>query len=250
MHLEGVAATAGYRNEACMPRSGSGKDEEPVFLGLAAASFSAPGSVHAGVILDVQINDSGGASDCLTIGIRRRAIYPCGPWIGIQCIPRQSGVRTLQLIDGSVDLNTSYVYEAVGYGFVPAACVFQSDPSAFNRAFDPTGWGFPIIVFTTVGPDPTPIAHGRLVVSHDATPAFQIESCADGCPTYFGSGYGTPELNPYIGTDTEVFLYGTIAYCCNCCGHLMNVTSVVPHSCLPPIAVDMKAWADVKQLYK
>ncbi len=216
---------------------------------MTATSLSAPGSPHAGVILDVQIDDTGGASDCVGIGIRRRAIYPCGPWTCIQSIPRQSGARTLQVFDGGVDLNTSYVYEAVGQAVLPICGLFASDPTAFSRAFDPTTWGFPIIVFATVGPDPTPIAHGKLVLQQDASSAFAIETCAEGCPWYFRAGYGFPELSQYIGTDTEVLLYGTVEYCCNCCGHLLHVTSAVPSPCAP-VAVAMKTWADVKQLYK
>ena len=83
----------------------------------------------------------------------------------------------------------------------------------------------------------------------DASTTFSLETCPEDCPTGFAAGYGTPELNQYIGTGTEVDLYGTVEYCCNCCGFLLNVTSVARHPCAS-VAVTSRSWTSVKRLYQ
>jgi hypothetical protein len=216
---------------------------------IALTPYSDPAAPNGAVGINLTINDTGGASGCTSIGIRRRAVFPCGgSGQVILCIPRQAGTRVLQFYD-VVPRNTSYFYDAIGFGTLPAGvCGFQSDQYAFQQAFDATGWGFPIWAWTTVGPDPTPIAHGRLVQPVDASANFAIEYCTDSC-IGLGEGFGSPDVAQYVGAGTEVFLYGTASYCCNCCGFLIQATSAVPQPC-PPVSVEPRAWSNVKQLYR
>lgn len=214
---------------------------------------SAPGVPTASVQIDLTIEDTGGASDCTSFALRRRAVYPCdrsAPQV-IQCIPRQPGTRTLQFYD-NVALDTTYLYDVVGYGpsfAPPGTCLFfLSDQHTFQQVFDPHGWAFPILAWTTVGPDPTPIAHGRLLPPVDASANFALESCSDGCPDAW-QGYAGPEVLQYIGTDTELLLYGNVSYCCNCCGWLFDITSAVPQPCVP-LAVQPRTWSNFKRLYR
>ena len=72
----------------------------PVLAGsivIQLTPYSAPGVPNAAVQIDLTINDTGGASDCTSFGLRRQAVYPCdasAPQL-IQCIARQPGTRTL-----------------------------------------------------------------------------------------------------------------------------------------------------------
>lgn len=216
---------------------------------ITATSSSSPGMSTGNVRLDLQIEDNGGVPDCGAFVIMRKPIFPCGSPLEIQCIIRQTGTRTLQFFD-TVSANTSYRYEVVGYSTpypgVPL-CSGPSSPSEFQRSFDPNGFGFPIQVFTTVGPDPTPIAQGRLTQPVDACHLFGLQNCADGCNAVMG-GDGDA-ATPYIDTDVDVWLYGTIEYCCNSCTWVLTATQVVPHGC-GPVAVASQPWSQVKALYR
>jgi hypothetical protein len=217
-------------------------------IDIVLTPLATPGESNAGVVIDVTITDTGGAPTCTNIGIRRRAVYYCGglnSWQLAGCIARQSG--TVRLFD-TVSANTSYVYEAIGYTGASGACGPPSDPAEFLAAFDYTGWGFPILAYTSVGPDPTPIGHGRLLTNPDATPNFYLESCAISCPG-IASGIGPPEVIQYVGTGIEVLVYGTVSYCCNCCGYLIYATSAVPMPCAP-VGVEERPWSTLKRLYR
>jgi hypothetical protein len=214
---------------------------------ITATPFSSPGVPTAAVRLDLSIEDTGGVPDCTAFVIERRTMFPlCGNAVRVECIPRQSGTRVLQFFD-SVSPNTSYRYEVVGYSGPAGICLFPSDPFAFQQAFDPHTWAFPIIVYTTVGPDPTPVAQGTLIDPVDASATFQIASCPDGCSGNGWQGYGAAAA-PYINSGANVWVYGTIDYCCNCCGWLIGATQVTPHDCLT-IATETQAWGQVKRLY-
>jgi hypothetical protein len=221
----------------------------PVHAGsiiLSATNNATPGYVT----LDVTITDTGGAPDCTAFALIRRAILPCGAPVQIECIPRQGASQTLQFQD-TVARNTSYMYEVQGHGgpLGLPICGYRTNSYEFQQAFDPHTWGFPILAFLTVGPNPTPIAHGTLLQPFDAAATFNLDPCPGSCPTGFDAGAGTSDLNQYIGAGTAVDLYGTVQYCCNCCGFLLDVTSVAPRPC-EPTAVSSRSWTNVKHLYQ
>jgi len=212
---------------------------------LSATNTPTPGLVT----LDLTINDTGGAPGCTAFSLIRRAILPCGAPTRIQCIPRQGGSQTLQFQD-TVAPNTSYIYEVHGsgaWGF--PLCYYATDSYEFQHAFDPHGWAYPIQAFLTVGPNPTPIAHGTLLQPIDGSTTFRLQTCSEDCPTGFEAGSGPADLSQYIGTGTEVYLYGTVQYCCNSAGFLLGVTSVAPGPC-GPVAVSLRPWTSVKRLYQ
>jgi hypothetical protein len=211
----------------------------PAAFGGSITMTLTPSSAPAAVAVDLTITDTGGAAGCTYIMIRRRAIFPCGLVDVVQFIPRQLGTWTVQFTD-TVNPNTSYEYRAFGFG----SCT----ESEFQEEFDPYGYGFPIKAYTTVGPDPTPIAHGRLVTSIDASAQFGLEPCSDSCAGAYGGSAG-PEVLQYIDTGTELYLYGTLPFCCSSSGWLFQVTSAAPHPC-PPIAVETRTWSNLKQLYR
>lgn len=205
-------------------------------------------------VLDVVINDDGSLPECTLFRIVRRAIYPCGVGQSVVCIEREVGTsRSLQFSDQAVQPNTSYVYQVVGEGSafppLPALCELSTrcDDIEFAQAFDPSGWGFPIISIVSMGPEPTPVAHARLLPPLDAVATFSLEPCQDSCPTFFGQGAGGPEINQYVGTGTAVLLYGTVSYCCNCCGFILSANAAMPQSCT--VAAENLPWSQVKVLY-
>jgi hypothetical protein len=204
------------------------------------------------VILDIAITDPSGAADCDVIVINRKAIYPCGDWQTVTCIPRPDGTtETVQVFD-TLPTNVSYMYEAVGYRAlpVPSLCppLLPCDLLTFRQQFSPTGWGFPIIAVVSLGAEPPPVAHGTLVTPVDAAANFMIEPCADSCPDYFLQGGGGANLLQYVDTGTEVFVYGNVSYCCNCCGHLIYGADAEPRTCT--VAVENRSWGQLKQLFR
>jgi hypothetical protein len=205
------------------------------------------------VILDVEIQDTGGLPTCRVIGIQRMAFYPCGGGTEvIACIERDFGTtRTLQILD-SVPSNTSYRYEAVGYVTPP----FSPDPICPPpQRFDHDqfigefgyGWpGIPILAYASVGN--APMAHGSLVSPTDACVSFEVQACADQCPRWHGGLSADPEVMQYVDTGMEVMLYGTVEYCCNSCVYQFRVSSATPQGCT--VAVEDHTWAKVKKLFR
>ena len=232
-----------------------------ILLSAAAAVPAVAGSIvleatpfadatSASVALDVAITDNGELlPDCASFGIRRRAIYPCGSWEDVLCIARESGTRTLHFVDADVERNTSYQYEAIGNAASPEACTMPlADQFAFQAAFFYSGFPVPILEFVTVGPDPTPVAHGQLVSQDDAAANFGIGTCANTCLLPLGGGWGGPSVAAYFDTGIEVKVYGTIDYCGNGCWYVLYAMSAAPAPC-PPIAVEPKTWTYMKRLY-
>ena len=208
------------------------------------------GDAHdAVVVLQLDITDNGGAPDAVRFGVRREGVYPCDLPTTVACLERQAGTRTVTLYDTTAEPNHTYQYEVVG---MRANCIDFSDPSVFALRFDPTGWGFPIIAVVTVGPDATPIAHGRLNSMHDGTLSFGFESCG-GCPyvpaSNFPHGEAGPDVTQYVDTGTELLLYGSVSYCCNWNGYIMHVTSATPQDCVS-VAVRPQTWTGAKTLYR
>jgi len=210
---------------------------------LTLTPYSAPGLATATVQVDLTITDTGGVPDCMFIDVYRRAVYPCGSLGLVQRIPRQLGTRSLQIVD-TVTPNTSYRYFVVSTQSIGPPC----DSQAFQREFDPYGYGFDIQAYTTVGPDPTPLVKGRLVTTNDATPNFALEHCSDDCSGIW-AGVGGPEVRAYVDTGTELLLYGTAPYCCSTGGWMIQVTNAVPHPCAP-VDVEARDWSDLKMLYR
>src|SRR5678816_146928 len=163
----------------------------------------------------------------------------------VQCIlSRQPGTVThLSVLDASAEPGTQYLYEVLGTGFVP--CSPDANQDAFRGAFDPTGWGFEIVSFASFGPDPVPIAHGRVVAIPEYGPsAVQIDPCPDSCNPY--SGWVSEDVLQYVGTETEVLLYGSIHYSGNAYGYTTRFDSAVPALCTT--AVTTKTWSQLKVL--
>jgi len=215
---------------------------------ITATPFASPGASMATVRLDLTIVDNGGAPDCGGFVIQRRLWWPSCSYAGqVQCILRQPGTRTLQFYDG-VPANCTLEYEVVGYMVFGGQCAIPSNTYDFRRTFDPHGWGFPVSVFTTVGPDPTPVAQGTVTTANEPTAAYSITPvCSDGCEWAWQGN--DAEALPYLNTGTHVWVYGTIDYCCNCCGWMVTATQVVPHEC-STVAIAPHAWGQVKRLYR
>ena len=205
------------------------------------------------VALEVTITDNGELlPDCATFGIRRRAIYPCGPWEDVACIARENGTRTLYFVDDEVERNTTYQYEAIGYATSEAPCTVPfADGFAFQDAFFYSGFPFPILAFVSVGPDPTPVAQGQLVSQDDAAANVAFRSqCSNSCLQLFGAGgWGLPGVAAYFDTGIDVLVYGIIQYNGNSAGYTLGATAAEPRQC-PPIAIGAKTWTDVKRLYR
>ena len=207
-------------------------------------------AASASVALDVHITDYGELPDCAMCGIRRRAIYPCGPLEDVVCIARENGTRTVHFVDATVARNTTYEYEAIGFAPSPEPCTIPfADPNTFATAFFPSGFPIEIAAFVTVGPDPTPVLHGRLVSQDDAAANFFVLStCSNSC--FGGGGWGNASVAAYFDTGIDVLVYGSIYLCGNPCGgYALYATAAEPRQC-PPIAVDAKTWTHVKRLYR
>ena len=210
-------------------------------------------ATSASVALDVTITDNGELlPDCATFGIRRRAIYPCGDgWKDVACIARVNGTRTLHLVDTDVARNTTYEYQAIGYAPSLESCTVPfGDEFAFEGAFFYSGFPFPILEFVSVGPDPTPIAHGQLVSQDDPAANLGIFQCSDSCLQLVGAGgAGLANVAGYVDTGIDVLVYGDIFYNGNSAGYMFGATAAEPQEC-PPIAVEAKTWTHVKRLYR
>jgi hypothetical protein len=209
-------------------------------------------ATSASVALAITITDDGELPGCTAFGIRRRATYPCGDWEDVTCIARENGIRTVPFVDSDVARNTTYQYEAFGYAVVPGSCAVPlADQYAFQSAFPCNGqFPFEILEFVTVGPDPTPVFHGRLAsVEEDPVISWIVASnCGNSCFPGLG-GRGDASVNAYADTGIDVLVYGWVEWCGNGCGYVLHATAAAPREC-PPIAVDARTWTHVKRLYE
>ena len=201
------------------------------------------------VIVDVHIEDQGGALDCTAFGVRRYSYMPCENRVILSCITRQIGtVSDHRLVDVDVLPNHRYVYEVVGYSG-PIPCFFRSNEGDFNQAFDPTGWKyFPIVEFVTIGPEEVPVARGKLQYLPGANHEVVL---VDPCP---GTCLPIPIINsqllePYVDADVEVTLFGRAGWQGNYYGHMVVVDRVAPEAC-STVGLSQWSWGDVKQLYR
>lgn len=203
----------------------------------------------AGTLINLAISDAGGAPGIQSFVLQRRTIYPCaaGDWQTVHCIiPRTPGtVAHLMIPDTNVHPGTQYVYRMAG-GSIP--CLADLSQGAFVGAFDPTGWGFEILSFVSTGPQPVPIAHGRIVADGSEGPAFvRVEQCTDSCNSY-AYGFASPEVLQYAGTATEVTVYGSVSWAGNYYGWMSSFESAEPLRCT--VAVRHVTWSHVKSLYQ
>jgi hypothetical protein len=69
----------------------------------------------------------------------------------------------------------------------------------------------------------------------------------DSCNPY-PYGWATPEVLQYLGTDTEILLYGELAWNGNAYGYVNGFTAAEPRKCA--VSVESKTWSQLKQLYR
>lgn len=203
------------------------------------------------VVLNLAVSDAGEAPQIQGFVILRQEVYPCmrGPTQTVHCITsRQIGTVSHLTIQDTNDVrsNTQYVYSALGWSLVP--CVPDLSQVDFLREFDPTGWGFGIHSFVSTGHDPVPIAHGRIVAVPREGPSFvRVEQCDNSCNPY-AFGWASADVLQYVGTDTEVLVYGGVSWAGNNYGWVSNFTSAAPQDCT--VSVQNATWSQIKRLYR
>jgi hypothetical protein len=204
-----------------------------------------------GVLLSLAISDAGRAPGVQGFVIQRSAIYPCVPAESrtVHCVTsRQPGtVSHATILDtDDVHSHTQYVYSVLGWSWIP--CVPDFQQSDFLRTFDPTGWGDAILSFVSTDVEPVPIAHGRLVAVPQEGPGFvRVEPCADSCNPY-AYGWASADVLQFVGTDTEVLVYGDVSWAGNAYGWVSSFTSAERRSCI--LSVRSTTWSQFKQLYR
>jgi hypothetical protein len=207
--------------------------------------------VSGGVQLSLAVSDAGGVPTVQGFVIQRHAIYPCtpGPWETVHCITsRQPGsvLHSTILDTNGVQPNTQYAYRVYGWSDIP--CVPDAEQHDFQGAFNPTGWPDEILSFVSTGIEPVPIAHGRVVSQwEDGLYFVGIEQCEDSCNPYPFGTY-TQDVLQYLGTNTEVLLYGQLWWESNAHGYLSNFASAEPQTCT--LSVQSTTWSLIKQLYR
>jgi hypothetical protein len=171
------------------------------------------------ILVSMAISDAGAVPALDGFVVQRHAVYPCDSTKLVHCVATREleTVTHVTVADTDVQPGTQYVYQVLGSQGVP--CLPGGNQYEFQEAFDPTGWGFEIVAFASMSVDPTPVAHGRLVsVPNDQPTYVRVEPCADSCSPY-QAGFATEDVLQYLGTDTEVVVYGSISYAGNNYGY-------------------------------
>jgi hypothetical protein len=178
------------------------------------------------IMIAITVVDSGGSGGCNgSFKLQRRAMPGCDT-VDLASFARQPGTTTThRVFDGPLQPSRAYHYEVI-------AC------SGFTWTFD-CGWGLPIAVVAATTPAPTLLGHGRL------SSGVSLQGCRDTCAG--GDVLNlTPDAFQYIGTDTELLLYGSYVVSCQA-GWLLDISHVVESACT--VTVEPRTWSQAKRLF-
>ena len=179
------------------------------------------------MVIDVTVVDNGGAGGCNNSFTLQRRLIPGCATVDIATWARQPGTTaTHRCFDAPVYPSRAYEYEVL-------SC------AGFTWAFD-CGWGLPVVATATTAPGPAYLGQGRL------ENGITFYGCDGLCATRDVLRMPADGLQ-YVGTGTEVALYGGFfASCQN--GWLLDVSQVVPSSCA--LSVDPVTWTGAKTLFR
>ncbi len=179
------------------------------------------------IVVDVTVNDNGGAGSCNGFFTLRRWMIPDCNAVTLGAFARQPGVvSTHRFFDALLPASRAFRYDIV-------SC------SGFTWTGD-CGWGLPIQAVATTGPAPAYLGKGQLAGT------FSFESCPDECAgaVFFDV---PPDVWPYVASGVNVALYGGFAPNCQH-GWALVPTQAVPTGCT--VAIETPTWSQAKSLYR
>jgi hypothetical protein len=196
------------------------------------------------VVIEVTIDDTGGAAGCPWIAITRRGT-------DVFYIERQIGTTiTRRFVDTNVEASTLYCYEAA-LRLYPVPVPFPCGGTLCD-AFD---CFYQIQTCVNTGPDPGFIGHGFLRSEFpDGTPVDGNEvrallyPCGGTGWSFIGLHTLGAEVQADVDTGTAVDVYGTWQCCWAQGVWLLQAQAAEPHECV--VAVEQVPWSRVKSIYR